>query len=289
MEHPGADRVGVLVDEGDGLLDLGDGAAGFVEPGDAGERGQEPDAVDAGPRLGVAHLVPELDGPLVFDARLRERIAGLCRATGGHRRLEGARQVVRGIPVVGELGRVRGVDPGPGLERAREGRVPARSFAREDLVVDGLLEQRVPEGVAVDARGRVRHEDLPRDALAQRVDQRRLVERRGVGEERRIDALAGRRRDPQELLGGFREVGDPRQQHVAQRGREFGPAIVAGGDEQLLGEERVAVRTGMDRLDEPWVEVVAGDGLELGADVAQVEGLELDPLDTAASLELGKE
>ena len=39
VEHPGTDRIGGLVDERDGHLDLGDGAGRLVEPGHPRERG----------------------------------------------------------------------------------------------------------------------------------------------------------------------------------------------------------------------------------------------------------
>ena len=288
VEHPGTDRIGGFVDERDGLLDLGDRAGGLMEFGDAGERGQERDPVDAGPRLGVGHLVPQFDGSLVFDARLRKGVPGFRRSAGGHGRLEGARQVVGGVPVIGKLCRMRRVDAGPRLECPSERGMPASPFARKDVVVHGLLEQGVAEGIAIHARPWIGDQDLAGDALAQGIEQRRLIEAGGVREERRVHALAGRGRQPQELLRRLREFGDACQQHVTERRRELGPAVVAGRDEQFLGEERVAVRAGMDRLDEGRREVVPGDGLELGGDVAQVERLETDPFDAPTPLKLGQ-
>ena len=244
VEQAGPDRIRGLVDEPDRRLDLRHRARRVVEAGDAGGVGEQVDPVAAGPRLGVGDVVPQLDRALVLRLRLGEGIARLVGIARRDRRLEGARQVVGRVPVVGELGGARRVTARAGLERPREGRVQPGALARQQVVVDRLLEQRVPEGVALDAGGRVGDEDLATDALAERLVERRLVERRGRREQGRVDALAGRRGDAQELLGRLGEVGGPGQEHVAQRGGQLRPAVLAGRDEQLLAEERVAAACG---------------------------------------------
>ena len=147
----------------------------------------------------------------------------------------------------------------------------------------------MPEGIALDAGRRVRDEDLPTDALAKRFVERRLVERDRGREQRRIDALAGRRGDAQELLGRFGEVRRAGEEDVTQRGGQLRPTVLAGRNEQLLAEERVAAGAGMDRLDERRVEVVAGDRAELLGRLAPVERREGEPLDAAGPFELGQE
>ena len=147
----------------------------------------------------------------------------------------------------------------------------------------------MPEGIALDAGRRVRDQDLTTDALAERFVQRRLVERGGGRQQGRVDALAGCRCDAQELLGRFGQVGRPGQEHVAQRGGQLGPTILAGRDEQLLAKECVATAPGMDRLDERHVQVVAGDRAELLARLAPVERHEREPFHATGPLELGQE
>ena len=221
MSRPGPDRIRRLVDQPDGRLDLRHGTRRVVEAGDAGGGGEQLDPVPAGPRLGVGNVVPQVDRPLVLRLRLGEGIAGLVGVARRDRRLERARQVVGRVPVVGELRGTRRVAERARLERPRERGVQPGALARQQVVVDRLLEQRVPEGIALDAGRRVRDEDLATDALAERFVERRLVERGGGREQGRVDALAGRRCDAQELLGRFGEVGRPGQEHVAQRGGQL--------------------------------------------------------------------
>ena len=289
VQQPGPDRVGCLVDEADRGLDVRHRPARLVEAGHAGELGEQVHAIAAGPRLGVGDVVPQLDRALVLRLRLGEGVARRVGIAGRDRRLERARQVVGREPVVGELGRAPGIAPGARLEGPGEGRVQPGPLTGQEVVVDRLLEERVAECVALDPGRRVGDEDLPADAFAERLVEGRLVERRGGREEGRIDPLAGRRRHPQELLGRLGQVGRARQQHVAERVRQLGPAILARRHEELLAEERVAAGPDVDRIDECRVEVVPGDRAQLLGRFAPVERLEGQPLDAARPFELGQE
>ena len=71
--------------------------------------GQEVDPVAPGPGLGVGDLVPQVDRSFELVERLGERIAGRGVLAGHDRRFERAREVVRGVPVIGQLGRVGGI------------------------------------------------------------------------------------------------------------------------------------------------------------------------------------
>ena len=66
-------------------------------------------------------------------------------------------------------------------------------------------------------------------------------------------------------------------------------AVGPGGDEELLGEERVAAGPRVDRFQERGVQVVAGDRPELLLRLATVERLELQALDPACPPELAEE
>ena len=161
------------------------------------------------------------------------------------------------VPVIREFGRLVRIVAAPMLERPGERRMEAGPFAREQVVVDGLLDQRVAERVALHAGRRVGDEDLALDALAQGVVQGAFIDGERLSEQRRVDALTGRRGHAQELLGGLGQIGDTGQEHVAERRRQVRPPIVARGDEQLLGEERVAVGTSVDRGDQPGIKLDA--------------------------------
>ncbi len=152
LSRLGARRVRRLVDELDRRLDQGDGAGRVVEAGDAGRPGQELDAIVPDPGLGVGDLAPQLERPLVLGERLREGVAAFGGVTRDRRGLEGARQVVRGIPVVGQLGRAGRIAGRARLERPGECRVESRALPGQQVVVDRLLEQGVAEGVALDGR-----------------------------------------------------------------------------------------------------------------------------------------
>ena len=287
QRRPG--RVGVSIDEPDRLLDRGDGAVRVLEAGDACQPPQDLDPVLAETRLGVGDLVPELDRALVLVLRLRERIARLGVLGGGHRCGQRTRQVVGRVPVIREL---RGVGHPRGrarLEGPGERGMEPSPLPGEEIVVDRLLEQRVAEGIALDVRGRVEHEDLPGDALAERLVEPRVVETRRFGDEGRIDAPAGRGRDPEDLLRRLTQVGDVCEKHIAEGLGQLDRAVLARRGEQLLGEERVAARPAMDRVEERRAQVVTGDRPQLVGDLHRVERQQRDPLHAADSLQLGEE
>ena len=252
VEQAGPDRIGGLVDEPDGRLDVRHGARRLVEAGDAGERRRaaRPGRGRPAPRRrgrGPTGRSPARTAPAPRGRRSgprrrrpprptpRRRAAGRARRTSGRRAPRHATASPRGAR----------------LERPREGRVQPGPLAGQQVVVDRLLEQRVPEGIALDAGRRVRDEDLATDALAERVVERRLVERGGRREQRRVDALAGRRGDAQELLGRLGEVGRPGQEHVAQRRRAARPGRPRRPRRAAPRRRTRCRRTaGVDRLDE---------------------------------------
>ncbi|WP_460716416.1 hypothetical protein, partial [Microbispora hainanensis] len=136
--------------------------------------------------------------------RLRRRAEPGGHPPGLHRRPQRARQVVPGEVVMGQLG---GGAAAFGEQRGERG-VQAGALARQQVVVDGLLEERVPEGVAVAAR----REQPLRDDLAQRVLQRQVAEPGRVAQQVVPDPAAGHRGDPQHLAGGVRQGLHPGEQ-----------------------------------------------------------------------------
>ena len=194
VQQPALHRIRSLVDEPDRRLDVGHCPRRLVEPGDTGEGGEEIDSVPPGALLGVADLVPELDGALVVGHGLGERVGRLRGGRRPDRPLERARQVVRGVPVEGELGRMGRFRAGARLERPRERGVQAGALPRQQVVVHRLLEQGVAERVALAARRRVGDEHLAADGFAQRLVHGGVVEFHGVGEQGWIHPVGRRRR-----------------------------------------------------------------------------------------------
>ncbi len=285
------DAYGILglLGESDRALDVRHGPCRLMESGDPGEGREQIDAVAAHPGLGVGDVIPEVDRPLVLIDGLRVCVPRLGRGSGRDRRFERTWQVMGRVPVVGQLRGMGRVASGSRLERPGERRVQTRPLARQQVVVDRLLQQGVPERVALGAGGRIRDEHLAADALAQGFVEGGFVHRCRDGKQRRVDALPGCRGDAQELLGRLGEVGDAGKQHVAQGRGQLRPAVVPRGDEQLFGEERVATGAGVDRVEEHGLEIVPGDRAKLVRQFARIEGLELKSLDAAAPFQLRDE
>ena len=263
-----------------------DGSWNLATPASAASRSTRPIPAR---RSASATLVPQLQRALVVGDGLREREARLGRDRRRDRRLERARQVMGRVPVIGDLGGMGGVTVPARLQGLREGRVKARPLARQQVVVDHLLEQRVAERVALDAGVRVGHEDLPRHRLAERKVDGLLVQAAGHRQERWVDPLTRRGGHAQELLGGVAQVRDSGEQHVAQRRGQGGPAVAVGRGEQLLRVERVATGPLVDRLDQRRVDVRPRDRPELRGGARAVQRQDLDPVRATRSLELRKE
>ena len=149
-------------------------ALGSLKSRDARRRHQHVHTVGVGPRHRRRDAVPQLQRSLVPRERLGERVAHFGRVGGAERGIERARQVVRGIPVIGELrrdARVRGQVPVPSgrrrLDRPGERGMQPSPLAGQQVVVD-----RIPGAARDGTRSAhlgsgVRDEDLVRDRLAQ--------------------------------------------------------------------------------------------------------------------------
>ena len=94
--------------------------------------------------------------------------------------------------------------------------------------------------------------------------------------------------DAHHRLGAVVERGDPRQQHVAQRRRQAFAVPVRGG-QQLLGEERVALRAREDGLEELRRRRRAEDPGELLVHVRARQAIESEPLHRRGRCHVGEE
>ena len=118
---------------------------------------------------GIWHPVPELQGPLVVGLRIRQaehRVGGKPRT---NRCLEGLRQIMRGMPVVGELG-----DPGQiavrsGLmgQGAGECSMQPGALTGKQFCVDRLLNEGVTKRILVFLAGDLRDQDLACDRFSE--------------------------------------------------------------------------------------------------------------------------
>ena len=215
----------------------------------------------------------------------------LGRDARGDRRFEGARQVVRGVPVIGELRRVRRV------AGRRWPRGSARTPSAGGSAHPAAGRRRPPPGAG---RGGTRSARCPpsdrgrgpgepthsRSASYSVVSSMAAAAASSAGSTRCPAAEATRRNS---WVGSARSAIRASSTSRSVE-RQLGPAVLAGGDEQLLGEERVAAGSGVDRLDRarrrgrvPRSPAVAA------ADSRAVEGVELESLDAAGPFELGQE
>ena len=186
----------------------------------------------------------------------------------------------RGGPALGALGQ-RGGEPGVG----------AHALARQQVVVDRLAQQRVPEPVALALVG---HEHLVGDGLAQR----RLDLGGGQGghpEQQRVgDPAAGDARDPHQLLGAGGQLVEPGGEHVGEGPGQLGQAVRAtavggGGGEELLGEVGVAVGAAVHVEHHLARDGPTAQQPEVAAELVGAERGEVDPLDDGQPRQLAEQ
>jgi hypothetical protein len=196
-------RIGIGSEQVQRRLRQRELAARMAErPRGGGRAAEERHAVGAGALLRVRHAVPQLEGSLEQRSRLAVRVHALGGRRSAHRPLE----CLRLIAGRGEVVRDRRDERGRGLlvdarlERLSERQMQRSALARQQVVVDDLAQQRVPEAVPA-VLGR--DEDVAVDRLAQCVAQRPLVEPAGLGQNLVAEPLADGD-EPQDLLRRLR-------------------------------------------------------------------------------------
>jgi hypothetical protein len=143
----------------------------------------------------------------------------------------------------------------------------------------------VAEGHAV----AVGHEHVLAHGLADRPRQLRLVEVGSARQQLVMHAPAADGGGAHHVLPRGAEAVDAGEQHVPQALGQPLRAAVARGRHQLLGEERVALRAGEDRLGERLRRAALEDALELGERLGGSEASELHALDARPARGLGQE
>ena len=173
---------------------------------------------------------------------------------------------------------------GPPLERARERQVQLGALAGQQVVDDDLAQERVPEQVEALLVG---DDELRRDRLAQRLAQHPRIDAGCVGQDLVIEPPSGREQ-PQQLLRVLRQPLDPQHQRVAQRRRQRA-APVHPGRQQLLGEQRVALRAREQPVEQILARLGAEDVGELLGQLVARQPVQLDAAGARVALELGEQ
>jgi hypothetical protein len=220
--------------------------------------------------------------------RLGQREGGLGGLPGLHAGQQRPPLVVCGVPVVGQPPQLRGTTPAPldaRGERAGVGGMQGAALDRQQVVVDRLLHQGVPEGVGVAAA--LGHQDVVGDRLAQQLDQALGRLRRDLGEQLVVDPPARHGGDLEHPLGRLGQRLHPRQHQLAQDRREPGALQVCG--QQLLGEERVALRASQDLPQQRRRRRLVEDPRQQPGQVTAVQPAQFEPLGPAAAVQLAQE
>ena len=231
----------------------------------------QPAAVDQAV-AGRAEAGEQAQGPLevlrrlVGAADLGRLVAGLDAG------LEGGLLVVGQLGVAGELG--GGAAGAAVADRRGELGVQPDPLAGQEVVVDGLAEQRVAEGVVPVAGD----QDVALDGRAQALLEGVVS---GVGGDREQlvgDPAAGDAGGADDLARGLIEAVEPDEEHLGEVGGEGVVVGAGGGADQLLDEERVALGALDDHVDLVVGEHGAGAGTpaadQAGDQLADLRGVE---------------
>ncbi len=191
-----------------------------VQPGQAGR---------------IRRVRPAPQRPLVVRVGLGRRERRARRLTGTHGRHERLGHLARRVPVVGQLGR-----RGPAGQQPRDPGVGLPALAGQQVGVDRLADQRVPERVGVLAG---------RDQLSvvDEVSHRGIDVRPGKRCQLVVEhGAADHRRQPGERARALGQPGQPGDHHLADRLRHLAACRPRG--HQFFGEERVALRANQQQL-----------------------------------------
>ncbi len=221
-------------------------------------------------------LALEVDRAFEVPVRVRVGVDGLRGPGGIDRAPVGLLREARLREVVGELGgradRARVGQLGPGLEPAGEPLVEPAAGARQELVLDGLAHQLVPEPVP--RAGRLELQDAALDRRGQPGLGVVLGDVEHLGEEALVDRAAGDRDGVDDAPCRRPERGDAGEHDLDQR---QGPldGVAARGDE-LLDEQRVALRPPPQAVGEARGLRATRDHPQLAVDRRAVQPAELD-------------
>ena len=268
-----SERVGDPVDATVGFLAVRNGAPVIGRQVRCLARlAQQLDPVEAGDCRWIVDVVPEIERTFVLDQCGTERVRPHCRLGGADGRCERSVVLPGGGPVVRQLGpaaRFRSAADGRSLlERLGEGPMQGASLAGQQVVVHDLLDERVAECIALHAVAGLDDEEVAADRGAESFEQFVLGQAGDLGEQLVLDAPAGDCGHAQHGRCCLRHCGNVSEEDLAERRREArAGAALAARSQQLLGEERVAVRAAVDIRHELGVGLRAEDCVEQRGDL----------------------
>ena len=197
---------------------------------------------------------------------------------------------MRGRRVVGQrcevTGTLRAGRHRASIKSGRIGGVEASSLAREQVVVDGLGEQSVSEPISAASRLWVDCQDLRRDGLPEGTLDVGLGGTGDVGEEVGLDRAARHRGHPEDPLGILGLGCHASHQHVAQGRRQVVGGRIRTGRQEFLGEEGIALRSALDRVEQVRTRPMAEDGRDLRIQLGPPEPADLDSHDPRQAVHL---
>ena len=168
------------------------------------------------------------------------------------------------------------------LQIPRQRQVQLAALAGQQIVVERLAQERVPEAEAALDVG---DQHLLGHRLAQPALQG-LTFDAGDRDQRRLVQSAAHRHRPGHLLGRGREALDPDHERVAQALRRR-PAAVQPRRQQLLGVQRVALAAREQPLDQRPIGLGAEDVGQRLAELLAIKRLQLDAPRSLEPLQLG--
>ena len=168
--------------------------------------------------------------------------------------------------------RVRGMQPPP--------------LARQQVVVHRLCKEGMPEPIGVRAVLCVDREDLRRNGLPQRPFDVGLGGSGDLGQQVRLHRPPGHCGDPEDPLGVLRQRCHACHQDVPKRRRQTVAGRAGTRRQQLLDEERIALRATLDRLEHLEARALAEDRADLRVELRAAEPADLDADDPGQALHL---
>lgn len=169
-------------------------------------------------------------------------------------------------------------------QRACQREVQRGALAGQQVAIDGLAHERVPERIA--AALAPHHQHLLGQRLSQGRRERGIGDRADRGEQAFVDGPPGGRHQREQSPCGFGQALDSHEQQVAER---HGQLRVTARGEQLLGVERVSLRALEQPRDEVRARPLPEDALDLLGQLFGGERRELHSAHPAHTRELGDE
>lgn len=193
--------------------------------------------------LGIRHRVPQLENPGEQRELLGrgERVPGIGGGVPGADQRPGV--VVCVVPVVGLFDHrpARCDQPGIRPQGLGESRVPAGALAGQQVVIDRLADESVPERVSVASDD----QHVGGHRRPQRAGQSVVFQAGHRGQQGVLHLGPGRTRRPQDDLGFLGEPVHRGQQQIAQRLGQLRVRLAVTA-QQLLHEQRVALSAPVD-------------------------------------------